>query len=117
MKKDAAATDARTGSSGMTWALGVLAIFFVYVASWPPVELAFGTKAVVMGSTGPLHSSIEGGTVFHSTILFERSGWVQVVYAPRLALEFVNEGRNPALLVPCVVHAGLACAPVVGGEE
>lgn len=68
--------------------LGMLVILLLYVATWPPVDLACAGQPRVIQETATENQLVQVGIV-------ERPKWVQAVYAPLLSVESWNDGRNP----------------------
>lgn len=75
-----------SGHSYTLWLVGILAVLMVYVASWPFVELKYGTH------TTSTRRTTKGSVTEHR---FAPPPWADKVYHPLHVLERQNNRKNP----------------------
>jgi hypothetical protein len=78
------------------WTLGIFGALFLYVATWPPIDIKFSHVVLSSHSLGPSTGSGFSGSfsgTYYSVVT--KPVWLGVLYRPLEILGEFNEGDNP----------------------
>jgi hypothetical protein len=93
-------TNRSTGSTVKVWTLAVLAVPFLYVATWPPIEKRFVSYRPIPGAAPRILRIFVGFESMVQAYPQEKvyPAWIESLYAPLRRFARCNGGSNPLAL-------------------